>query len=81
MDKLYDFQLPPQIPERTVALERLVELLWRAVQDLQESLVVEQKVVPPRTVEGSIRVADGVGWNPGAGAGLYEYRSGTWNKL
>lgn len=25
--------------------------------------------------------ADGVDWNPGAGAGLYAYRSGAWVKV
>lgn len=33
----------------------------------------------PRT--GDIRLADGTQWNPGAGAGVYAYYGGVWNKL
>lgn len=30
---------------------------------------------------GDVAYADGTNWNPGAGAGLYEYVSGAWSKL
>ena len=36
---------------------------------------------PSRPREGMLGVADGVEWNPGAGKGLYEYKSGSWSKL
>ncbi len=36
---------------------------------------------PERPREGMIRIADGTEWNPGAGGGLYEYKSGAWVKL
>lgn len=36
---------------------------------------------PAAPVEGMIAFADGVGWNPGAGRGLYEYSLGAWVKL
>lgn len=35
-------------------------------------------VAPGRPVEGLTVKADGVNWNPGAGAGLYQYRGGAW---
>jgi len=38
-------------------------------------------VPPVRPREGDLASADGVGWNPGSGAGLYEYISGQWQKL
>ena len=38
-------------------------------------------VAPTRPREGLIAFADGTSWNPGAGAGVYGYHSGTWNKL
>lgn len=40
------------------------------------------KEAPPKPREGHLAVALGApGWDPGAGKGLYEYRSGTWQKL
>ena len=36
---------------------------------------------PAKPREGQIVIADGVGWNPGAGAGMYEYKAGSWVKL
>lgn len=42
-----------------------------------ETLYVE----PPKPREGMVCVADGTEWNPGAGAGVYAYYSGSWNKL
>ena len=38
-------------------------------------------VEPTRPENGMIVVADGVNWNPGAGAGAYERRAGAWVKL
>lgn len=36
---------------------------------------------PANKAEGWVVFADGTAWNPGAGRGLYEYRSGAWHKL
>jgi hypothetical protein len=36
---------------------------------------------PGKPREGQLALADGVGWNPGSGKGLYEYRNGSWVKL
>ena len=36
---------------------------------------------PKKPREGMIVVADGVNWNPGAGLGAYEFKSGAWVKL
>lgn len=33
---------------------------------------------PAKPREGLTVKADGVSWNPGAGAGLYQYRAGAW---
>lgn len=35
---------------------------------------------PARRRDGLIVVADGVNWNPGLGAGVYAYYSGSWHK-
>lgn len=36
---------------------------------------------PERYADGDVVFADGTNWNPGSGAGLYERRSGAWEKL
>ena len=36
---------------------------------------------PDHVAKGMIRVADGTGWNPGSGAGLYYYDGSSWVKL
>lgn len=38
-------------------------------------------VAPVKPRAGEIRLADGTGWNPGAGAGFYGYYGGAWVKL
>lgn len=38
-------------------------------------------VAPVRPREGMVVNADGTNWNPGGGAGLYQYLSGAWVKL
>ena len=35
-------------------------------------------VEPVRPRDGDIRYADGTEWNPGSGAGLYQYRGSSW---
>lgn len=36
---------------------------------------------PTDPQEGMVVWADGTNWDPGSGAGLYEYRGGAWHKL
>lgn len=62
-------------------LEAEVTQLRLAVEEIQKSLFTETHVVPAKPREGMLRWADGTDWNPGAGAGLYHYLGGVWNKL
>lgn len=40
------------------------------------------QVAPAKPKEGQIVIAAGApGWDPGAGKGAYEYKSGVWTKL
>jgi hypothetical protein len=36
---------------------------------------------PFKLRDGIVAFADGIAWNPGLGAGLYEFRGGAWHKL
>lgn len=38
-------------------------------------------VAPPKPSEGLVVFADGVEWDPGSGAGLYQYVGGSWIAL
>jgi hypothetical protein len=66
--------------------EYLARELRRIAETFQEPdfayLRIEVMHRPPeRAREGLIVAADGVGWNPGSGAGVYAYYNSAWHKL
>lgn len=71
-------------PVRLVSLEhataelRRLESLVNALIDGKHEILTKAPTSPEI---GDVVWADGTTWNPGSGAGLYEYRSSTWNKL
>jgi hypothetical protein len=66
--------------------EPLERYLDAELQDLARSLVEPKESItlqtlyaePAKPQEGQVAKADGTSWNPGAGAGTYQYRGGTW---
>ena len=60
-----------------------LQRISNAIRELESPVVIlsPQAVAPERTKEGMVMNADGTNWNPGAGAGLYEFTGGAWNKL
>lgn len=59
------------------------ELLEQRVTELERQVsrwfVLEKSYsAPNRVYEGMLVYADGTTWNPGSGAGLYQYRSSAW---
>lgn len=54
-------------------LRRLANL----VNMLADGQIEETFTVPNKLRNGMIRYADGTSWNPGAGRGVYVYKSGT----
>ncbi len=68
----------------------LLSFMGRLFRDLAAALVamrvdfVQMKVthvVPDKPRNGMLIEADGTDWDPGSGAGLYIYRSGSWVKV
>jgi hypothetical protein len=76
-------------PEGTPGKDNLPEYIYREFLRISAEfgLIAEGRYWEPRAAapvkprEGQIVVADGTNWNPGAGKGAYEYRSGAWAKL
>lgn len=53
-----------------------------AMQSPNEILILTPlSVAPKKPRDGVLAMADGVGWNPGSGAGFYGYRAGSWRFL
>lgn len=62
----------------------VLEELRSISKELNETTSLELRtrfVEPKRPRDGMIVSADGVSWNPGAGAGIYGRVAGAWVKL
>jgi hypothetical protein len=75
--------LPPNAGPQQLGdyVERELNEIARA---FSEQDVVFMRVVyrePDKPREGWLVYADGTEWDPGSGRGVYEYRSGVWEKL
>lgn len=67
-------------------LQNTMQQNLRLLAEVLNAQVTEVKlkplaVAPTKPREGWLSFADGTNWNPGAGAGVYEYRAGAWVKL
>jgi hypothetical protein len=61
-----------------VELDRLALQMSQPINYLALNTIYE---APKRIFEGMIVKADGTTWNPGSGAGTYQYRGGAWRLL
>lgn len=78
-------------PRRGSAITTLQELVNFVEEEFRRiSIVLSEQIeielrqrgrAPLKPREGMIVSADGAGWNPGSGAGAYEYKGGAWVKL
>jgi len=55
--------------------------LKAAIDAVAEGFAPVVYAAPAKPREGMYRNADGTSWNPGSGAGLYRYGTGTWHFL
>lgn len=73
---------PPSRPEALPAyLASEFERIAAAIRSLASGRVETSFRAPDKPRDGDIRLADGVNWNPGAGAGVYAWYAGAWRKL
>lgn len=75
--------LPPTVdPDFIRALQERLQSLENDLEQIRDGRGFPLRgVAPAKPVNGMIVQADGVGWNPGAGAGYYERKGGAWVKL
>lgn len=81
----------PYTPSSMPAITTVEELRRFLEEELQQLALRDNETTetyyrpvnrpPDKLREGLLAFADGTNWNPGAGAGLYEYRGGAWRKL
>lgn len=72
--------LPADPKEAVLFLWQELEILQDKVLELERQNQVTS-VAPSKPRQGMLRFADGIGWNPGAGAGYYQYKGGAWIAL
>lgn len=79
--KQYNPARPPSSKLETP--ESLADWAEQEMQQVGNSLITNQDfdllgIEPQQPENGMIRMADGVGWDPGYGGGMYFYRNGEW---
>jgi hypothetical protein len=55
--------------------------LEAAIKALAAGHIDKMGTAPLRPRDGDIRYADGIGWNPGGGAGIYYFDGSVWNQM
>jgi len=79
----YTPSAPPLDPSQIgVYLQQELYRIARSQTDPVAFVVLEKLTrQPAKLFDGMTVRADGTVWNPGAGAGVYCYYNGSWNKL
>ena len=72
---------PPVAGDLTVCRVQELQRVAESFSEIEEILLVELNSEPDKPRNGMIVLADGTNWNPGAGAGFYGRRAGSWFKL
>lgn len=80
MERFSPYNLPPQ---QDPEAQQLADSLVDVQQEIENSLLTVHDLdvinaEPAKPLEGMIRYADGVSWDPGFGEGPYIYRNGLW---
>jgi hypothetical protein len=71
-------QTPPTAEQLPSFLNNELLKIQSAFQLLSLGYSAKTHVAPTKPRDGDIRYADGTDWNPGNGAGLYQYQGTTW---
>lgn len=75
----YIQETPPQkVEELPAYLDRELRRISTAIEILASGYLEKTFVEPDKKAEGMLRYADGTDWNPGSGAGVYQFRGSSW---
>ena len=82
---MVDIYTPEYLPEQYDAGFLYAELLRISASlaslEVPYIRLTPSASAPVKVFDGMVMNADGINWNPGSGAGLYERVGGAWNKL
>lgn len=85
LDTRQIFYTPGVVPEDVKQLRRYIRdelnAISRAITEIASGHLAVAYTEPIRPRDGDVRLADGTGWDPGSGRGVYVYYSNTWNLL
>ena len=78
--------IPGNVPTDPAALPEFLRAelakIAQALDTADERITLETPYAAPQKFrEGTVALADGTTWNPGAGAGVYVYRGAAWHLL
>lgn len=77
--------VPGQVPDNRDDLPRFLrqelEQIRQTLSAVQDGQLDVTTVAPSKPRDGMLRRADGTGWNPGSGAGVYCYYGAAWHFL
>ncbi len=84
MSLLYEPGMPPSVSSQemqaiVVWLMDELNKIAGAIQPQEDLSLLSTDVLPPKPAVRELRWADGTNWNPGGGAGYYEYTGGGVN--
>lgn len=77
---------PGNVPTDTASLAQFLRYefakIAQAMDTADERITLETLYAAPKKFgEGTTVKADGTSWDPGSGAGTYQYRGGAWRFL
>lgn len=71
-------------PKNFEELKRYINDEFRRIEealrfpDSETVTIIKLHSAPEKPIEGMMVYADGTDWDPGSGAGIYQYRSASW---
>jgi hypothetical protein len=77
--------VPGQVPDNAADIPRFLreelEQIRQSISLVQDGQLDVTTVAPSKPRDGMLRRADGTGWNPGSGQGVYCFYNAAWRFL
>ena len=76
------YYVPADVPEKADDLAYFLRTELQKISGAITALALghldQTTVAPTKPRDGDVRYADGTSWNPGAGKGVYVYKTSAW---